>query len=53
MNVRIEKVSYDLICSLFQAVKGINGAVGTTDVEKDFHLNEVPVTLNSFQGLFL
>jgi hypothetical protein len=38
MNIGIEKISNDFIPSLSYPLKGINGAVGTTDVEEDFHL---------------
>jgi hypothetical protein len=37
VDVRIEKISDGLVPFFLHSFKGINGAVGTTDVEKDFH----------------
>ncbi len=38
MDVGIKKIANGLIPSLIYPLKGINGTVGTTDVEEDLHL---------------
>jgi len=39
MNVGIKKIANGLIPFFFHSFKGINGTVGTADVEENFHLN--------------
>jgi hypothetical protein len=38
MDVGIEKVSGDIIPFFFHSFKGVDGTVGTTDVEENSHL---------------
>jgi len=38
VDVRIEKISDDFIPSLPYPLEGINGAIGTADVEENSHL---------------
>jgi hypothetical protein len=39
VDIGIEEKSYDFISLLSQSLKGINGAVSTTDMKKKFHSN--------------
>jgi hypothetical protein len=55
MNVGIKKIANSLIPYFFHPFEGINGTVGTTDMEKDLHLNRhhcenLPLPLFSKEG---
>jgi hypothetical protein len=41
VDIGIEEKSYEFISPLSQSLKGINGAVSTTDMDEDSHLWEV------------
>jgi hypothetical protein len=44
MDIRIEKISNDLVPAFSHSLKGINGAVGTADMEENSHLCKIRFT---------